>query len=220
MSVASEMVSRQEQIWGVRWGGRWTQPIFPNVWEPAPLPKIQRNDPGTDQNTCSLRNKQTLRVALWFRGSREQHLRAPWMNYLVGVCTAWQGEKHFGFPSSIWWTLCLVCLSTPSNPPQFITKVPLKSQHSGAGGGGGVAVLLFFVFWPHCTVCGILVPWPGIEPGPQQWERQVLTTGSPGNSQVVGFLKTYWKVSLDQVFFYLFTYFWLCWVFVATQAFL
>ena len=24
----------------------------------------------------------------------------------------------------------------------------------------------FFFFWPYCVVCGILVPWPGIEPGP------------------------------------------------------
>ena len=31
--------------------------------------------------------------------------------------------------------------------------------------------------------CRILVPWPGIEPGPWQWKRQVLTTKLPGNSQ-------------------------------------
>ena len=36
-------------------------------------------------------------------------------------------------------------------------------------------------FWPHHTACGILVPRPGIKPGPQQWKRQVLTTGLPGN---------------------------------------
>ena len=24
----------------------------------------------------------------------------------------------------------------------------------------------FFHFWPHCAACGILVPLPGIEPGP------------------------------------------------------
>ena len=32
------------------------------------------------------------------------------------------------------------------------------------------------------TACGILLPWPGIEPGPQQWKHRVLTTGLPGNS--------------------------------------
>ena len=42
-------------------------------------------------------------------------------------------------------------------------------------GGGGV--------WPCCAACGILVPWPGIEPRAQQWKRQALTTGPPGNSQ-------------------------------------
>ena len=31
----------------------------------------------------------------------------------------------------------------------------------------------FFFFWLHYVVCGILLPWPGIEPG---------TTGPPGNS--------------------------------------
>ena len=25
---------------------------------------------------------------------------------------------------------------------------------------------LLFFFWPYCEACGILVPWPGIEPGP------------------------------------------------------
>ena len=30
--------------------------------------------------------------------------------------------------------------------------------------------------------CGILVSWPGIEPGPWQWKYRALTTGPPGNS--------------------------------------
>ena len=37
----------------------------------------------------------------------------------------------------------------------------------------------------HGVACGTLVPWPGIEPGPWQWQRQVLTTtGLPGSSRV------------------------------------
>ena len=44
-------------------------------------------------------------------------------------------------------------------------------------------VCLFVCFWLCCVACGILVPWPGIEPGPQQWKHRVLTTGPPGNSQ-------------------------------------
>ena len=30
--------------------------------------------------------------------------------------------------------------------------------------------------------CGILVPWSGMEPMPEQWKYRVLTTGSPGKS--------------------------------------
>lgn len=37
----------------------------------------------------------------------------------------------------------------------------------------------------HGVACGTLVPWPWTEPGPWQWQRQVLsTTGLPGNSRV------------------------------------
>ena len=27
-------------------------------------------------------------------------------------------------------------------------------------------LFIYFFFWPHCTACGILVPWPGIKPVP------------------------------------------------------
>ena len=39
-----------------------------------------------------------------------------------------------------------------------------------------------FFLWPHCAACGILVPWPGIEPVPLQWKPRVLITGRPGKS--------------------------------------
>ena len=38
------------------------------------------------------------------------------------------------------------------------------------------------IFRPHHRACGILVPQPGIEPRPQQWKHQVLTTRQPRNS--------------------------------------
>ena len=38
------------------------------------------------------------------------------------------------------------------------------------------SVLCFF----DCKACGILAPWPGIEPIPPALEREVLTTGPPG----------------------------------------
>ena len=44
-------------------------------------------------------------------------------------------------------------------------------------------VCLGFVHLPGTAMaCRILVPLPGIEPRPQQWPCQVLTTESPGNS--------------------------------------
>ena len=38
-----------------------------------------------------------------------------------------------------------------------------------------------FCFWGHET-CGILAPWPGIEPAPDALEGEVVTTGLPGKS--------------------------------------
>ena len=40
-----------------------------------------------------------------------------------------------------------------------------------------------FCIWPCPVTCGILVPWPGIEPMLSASEGRVLTTGSPGKSQ-------------------------------------
>ena len=40
----------------------------------------------------------------------------------------------------------------------------------------------YFLIWPHCTSCRILVPPPGTEPGAQPWKCQVLTGGQPENS--------------------------------------
>ena len=39
------------------------------------------------------------------------------------------------------------------------------------------------MFWFFgCEACGILAPWPGIEPAPPTLEGEVLTTGLPGKS--------------------------------------
>ena len=49
------------------------------------------------------------------------------------------------------------------------------------------ALALFFFFWPCHVACGILVPWPGIEPGLSAlWMHRVLT-GPPGNFQSLSF---------------------------------
>ena len=40
----------------------------------------------------------------------------------------------------------------------------------------------FFFSWPWHTACKILVPWPGIEPGPRQWKCWVLITDRQAKS--------------------------------------
>ena len=54
--------------------------------------------------------------------------------------------------------------------------------------------ILFFFSRPHSTPCGILVPRPGMEPGPRQWKHQILTTGQPGNSRISFILQSNPKV--------------------------
>ena len=49
-------------------------------------------------------------------------------------------------------------------------------------GGPQISILSDLFFWLHYMACGILVPWPGLEPRLRQWECQVLTTGPPGKS--------------------------------------
>ena len=41
--------------------------------------------------------------------------------------------------------------------------------------------MVCFYFFGH-DACGILTPWPGIEPIPLVLESEVLTTGLPGKS--------------------------------------
>ena len=50
-----------------------------------------------------------------------------------------------------------------------------------------------FLFLPHHVACRILVPWGVVEPRPQRWKCQVLTTGLWGNSQGT-LLYTTWKL--------------------------
>ena len=52
--------------------------------------------------------------------------------------------------------------------------------------------IYLFTFWPCPMSYGILVPRPGIEPKPQQWERGVLTTGLQGNSLKI-YKMQYWR---------------------------
>ena len=49
------------------------------------------------------------------------------------------------------------CLNIPLCSP-FFKRAPLFIFN--------MFTYLFYIFWPHCTVCGILVPQPGIKPTP------------------------------------------------------
>ena len=49
----------------------------------------------------------------------------------------------------------------------------------------------FLIFWLHGGACGILVLWPGIEPGPQPWKLPVLTLRLPGNFQEICILNSF-----------------------------
>ena len=59
-----------------------------------------------------------------------------------------------------------------------------------------------FFFFGHATgLVGILVPRPGIEPGPQQWKCWLLTTGPPGNSLLLFLRLNNFPLYRYQIFF-------------------
>ena len=47
-----------------------------------------------------------------------------------------------------------------------------------------LSVFCGFFFWPCNPDCGILAPWPGIEPMPLKWKCGGLTSGLQGKSQI------------------------------------
>ena len=59
------------------------------------------------------------------------------------------------------------------------------TDNSASGGMDLTATFFSFLFWPSCEAC--LVPWPGIDLCPLNWEYGVLSTGPPGNSQILKF---------------------------------
>ena len=52
-----------------------------------------------------------------------------------------------------------------------------------------LSVCLFVCLGPHWAACGILVPYQGLNPVPWQWKCWVLTTGPPGNSLILLWLR-------------------------------
>ena len=77
-------------------------------------------------------------------------------------------------------------IPTDTGSPAF-----LRDRHCRQGASAVTAVICFlllllrFSFWLHCGAYGISTPHPGINPGLQQWDRRVLTSGPPGNSPLL-----------------------------------
>ena len=70
--------------------------------------------------------------------------------------------------------------------PGTVSRIPVHVGELSGGDSEGwfyVKILkkIYLFIWSYLMACELLVPWPGIEPSPQQWERWVLTTGPPGN---------------------------------------
>ena len=61
-----------------------------------------------------------------------------------------------------------------SNPEGLVRQVPL------------LIIFLFFFWFP---ACGILFPWPGLEPARLQCKHRVLTTGPTGKSTITPILQ-------------------------------
>ena len=81
-------------------------------------------------------------------------------------------RRKFGFPSH---KLQIGEFWVPSAQRRF----DASREHSHAA--------LLFLFVCSFRSCGILVPWPGINPCPLQWKCRVVTAGLPGKSPVMLF---------------------------------
>ena len=73
-------------------------------------------------------------------------------------------------------------------------------------------LLLFFTFWPHCTACGLLTPWPGVEPGLlaleapsiNHWSaREAPTCIILNNTTVQNYYSIYFKFLVKNYLFYM-----------------
>ena len=95
----------------------------------------------------------------------------------------------------------VLCLMTPTLAAIVLgshTKKELKTTgdilktaawHSPAYTGWELFVCLFnFIFWPYHMACGILIPWPGMEPSPPALEAQSLNQWITREVPGLGFL--------------------------------
>ena len=101
---------------------------------------------------------------------------------IVSSCVSlWASEMPPEWPRPIHWLSPTQAQHSPY--PTDIVHLFLDlslSQNSGS----------FMSSWPHHATCGILIPWPGIEPMSPDWESRVPTTGPPRKSLGQCFIKS------------------------------
>ena len=64
--------------------------------------------------------------------------------------------------------------------------------------------ILFFFFWPHYVVCGILAPWPGIKPRPPAEEVQIPNHWTTKEFPVYFYMKKQTQNIMETMLMFLF----------------
>ena len=96
---------------------------------------------------------------------------------------AWRGpgpsinpEANLQYPCSF-----LANVKTPPLPPTQSLCITLYSLQR-------TCIFVFLFFWLPCMACGTLVSLTSDQPGPLQWTRRTLVTGSPTKSPYLFFI--------------------------------
>ena len=89
--------------------------------------------------------------------------------------------------SSQFLSVFILCsdLSTLSLPPCFWLAVKWHRMITS------YSTYYYYYFWSSLVASKILVPRPGIEPGPWQWKSRFLSTSPPGSSLIFHLLNVY-----------------------------
>ena len=117
------------------------------------VPKLSQMEwpefPHQGLNPCSLQSRCNLNH--WT--ARE----VPWIEHLWTAC-------ELGFFISILWTRNLELREFERLAPSYMAFIWMTTQICDS-----VSYTFLKQIWPCQVVCGILVPWSGIKPRPQQW---------------------------------------------------
>ena len=157
--------------------------------------------------------------------SPEQFVRIIWEAGFWAVVLSLAQMKHFSMPLVVYWLFLSMLPGIVSRisekrtwghlestldqhlVPIMVPWAPASSQHplSDSVSFSWYLDLLVFFFFFFATPCGMrdLVPLPGIELCPLQWECPVLTTGPPGKSPGPPCIK-WWSTTC----FFLINFYW------------